>query len=83
MQKVVGINIVINVHNRKALKANRKRGSDNHMECAHTYMLDKHFDNEAEHNPLLDLLTSKLLDNLIYWILSFFLHIVKYEYSTS
>ena len=53
------------------------------MEYAHTYMLDKHFDNEAEHNPLLALLTSKLLDNLIYWILTFFLHIVKYEYSTS
>ena len=36
LEKVVGINIVINVHNRKALWTNRKRGSDNHMECAHT-----------------------------------------------
>ena len=53
------------------------------MECAHTYMLDKHFDNETEHKPLVALLTSKLLDNLIYWILSFFLHTMKYEYSIS
>ena len=38
LQKVVGINIVFNIHNRKALCANRNGGSDNHMGGAHTYM---------------------------------------------
>ena len=38
LQKVVGINIVINIHNRKAQCPNRNGGSDNHMGGAHTYM---------------------------------------------